>query len=229
MDLAFFFRQRADFIASFYDTGSQAFTSRINGIEEEVPPWDDLPPGFDPEAGEPPYMEEWTDATDGLQMLGQAAVSLLSDALKMYLEGLRRHGEVDLDASDKRTAKERGFIRAYIAALSRRYGLDPEDQSRAIDMIEQVVLARNLSQHGSNLTMLSEQHPARDLERFPSMIFASEAEEKLWRENETGLSFMRPRLRIDAANLKAALGASIAFVDWVDAAVARKQTIDPMS
>lgn len=149
MDLAFFFRQRAAFIATFYDTGSQAFTSRINAIEDEVSPWDDPPPGFDPEAGEPPYMEEWTDATDGLQMLGQAAVSLLSDALKMYLEGLRRHGEVDLDANDKRIAKERGFIRAYVAALSRRYGLDPEDQSWAIGMIEQVVLARNLSQHGS--------------------------------------------------------------------------------
>lgn len=226
MDFAFFFHQRVSFIASFYQTGSQPFTSIISAIEEECPPFDVPPSNFDLESDEPPYMQEWMDAHDGLFVVGQASVSLLSDALKLYFNGLQAAGYITLSDAERSSMRRNGFVRSHLDAVIRTYNLEQGNHSAAIDTLEQIVLARNLSQHGSSLTTIGERHPERDLQRFSSMIFASEAEENLWRTSGGQLSLLSPRLQIDAKSLKLAIEASVQVVKWVDGGITRAPASD---
>lgn len=85
LDILFFLKQRTDFIRRHYDVCVEAFAEQKRLIEAAEPPFDDPPYSED---GEPAFLEEWLDADISIQLVGISCVSLLSDALKLYLNQL---------------------------------------------------------------------------------------------------------------------------------------------
>jgi hypothetical protein len=87
LDILFFLKLRTDFIRRQYDVAGAAFVEEKRLIEDAQAPYDNPPYRED---GEPPYLEEWMDADTSIQLVGISCVSLLSDALKLYLNLLQR-------------------------------------------------------------------------------------------------------------------------------------------
>jgi hypothetical protein len=81
MDVNFFFNERIAFIRQFYDAASYPFVEKKRKIEAEEEPF--IPPYS--EDGEPPFLDEWIEADESLQVLGYSCISMLSAALQLYL------------------------------------------------------------------------------------------------------------------------------------------------
>lgn len=163
MDLAYFLRERTALIRHFYDTASVPFIETKRLIEAGEPPFDD-PPWDD--SGVPAFMKEWGRADVELELLGRACITMLSESIKHYLQGWERY--VPLTAAAEK-AMGKGFVRAYVSHYSAALGA--QDCPADLDVIEQVVLARNSAQHNGRLTMDVVEHDSKTREKFPRPFF----------------------------------------------------------
>jgi hypothetical protein len=75
MNVLFFLKERTEFIRHFYETAEKPFRETIHKIENEVPPFDESPYAED---GEPPFMQEWIEATRALDVLGRCCISVFN-------------------------------------------------------------------------------------------------------------------------------------------------------
>lgn len=213
MDVNFFLKQRTAFIRGYFDAGIEGFQETQRRIDQLEPPFDNPPYSED---GEPPFLTEWLDAATRAELVGQACVSLLSDTLKLYFNTLQKEIRFVLDKREKALAKK-SFVRAYQAALGEILETDWSDCPVQFDVIEQVILARNLSQHSSDLTSFRITHDARSLRQHPEPLFASKAEYKTWVDSGGAeFSFLMPAVHVTREALFAAIEEIDQLGDWID-------------
>jgi len=214
MDASYFLKDRTKFIRFVYQTSEKAFLELQTQIEKGLPPYDNPPYSEDPE---PAYLTEWLDAQTGIAVLGQACVSILSDSLKLYLNTLQVRVVGFRFDGDLRKVFKPGFVLAFKAALGEILATDWSDCPANFDVIEQVVLARNRGQHGSNLTSFNVTHDPLTLTKHPRPFFASEGEWKAWQEAGGDPSaYFAPSLEITRETLFAAIAEVEALADYID-------------
>jgi hypothetical protein len=215
MDALYFLKKRTLFIRFYYDESAKPFRDIQQKVELGLPPFDDPPYSEDPE---PPFVEEWHDAETGIAVLGLSCVSILSDTLKLYFQTLQRR--VIGFAFTKETeliAKNQGFVAAYKAALGHILDTDWSDCPARFDIIEQVVLARNRSQHGGSLTSFHFSHEGKTLRKHPRPYFASEGELKAWEDYGEGEnSLLAPTIEISREKLFSAIKETETLADWIE-------------
>jgi hypothetical protein len=134
MDVDFFFKLRTDFTRKFYDEAVRPFLQKQKLIEAEEEPY--VPPYS--EDGEPPFLEEWTEADTSIQIIGRTAISLLSESLKVYfiqwekLLGIQR--SKFFEDEFKKKGYWSGYRRCFAAALAIDWTKCPAD----LEIIEQI-------------------------------------------------------------------------------------------
>jgi len=219
-ETTWFLRYRTDFIRSYYETAAEPFRAIVCKIEAGEPPFDH-PPGV--EDGEPPFMEQWSNAETALDVLGQSCVSLLSDTLKLFFDDWSsRIVRFSLDPHEKAIMKKEGFVAAYRAALGEIFDTDWSDCPVRFDIIEQVVLARNRAQHGASLMTLRISHDPRTLGRHPVPHFARASEAEAWADGDGEWSpFMAPAVSVSRETLFTAIDEIERLADWLDAEIDR--------
>jgi hypothetical protein len=164
-------------------------------IERGLRPFNNPPYSESPE---PPFLEEWMNAATGINLVAQSCVSLLSDSLKLNFNTLQTRviGFV-LGEAEKSALKGQGFVALYKNALGEILETDWTDCPVRFDVIEQVVLARNRSQHGSSLMSHQLRHDPDTLRKHPLPFFASDQELKEWKESgRDEHSYFAPMLEI---------------------------------
>jgi hypothetical protein len=212
MDVLWFFKDRLKSISSFYVTASQPFIATIAAIDDQTPPFDHPP--YD-ESGEPAYMDEWQEATLGLDLLGRAALSMLSASLKLYFETWERDLGMPWNSkTEKKRALGEGFVPAYWKGFASALGFDPNTRPADFDLIEQIVLGRNRDQHPQEITSLRVKHRLTDLRRFSSTFFIQDSDRALL--DEDMVQWMAPSLNVDAAGLTAAIAEVERLADWME-------------
>ncbi len=82
MDIEYFLKSRTAFIRYFYEHAVRPFNEIKIAIENEEEPY--IPPYS--EDGEPPFLEEWMDAEQGVEIVGHACISMLSSSLYLFLK-----------------------------------------------------------------------------------------------------------------------------------------------
>jgi hypothetical protein len=216
MDASYFLKKRTAFIRFFYEVSVPAFASIEGKIEREESPFDNASYSEDPE---PPFLQEWMDARTGVEVLGQACVSLLSDSLKLYFETLRiRVIGFNWPDEFKKLMKREGFVTVYKQALGEILQTDWSDCPVRFDVIEQTVLARNRGQHGTDLTTLSVSLDGKTLEKHPFPFFTSDEERQLWIDagGNSDAFLTAPELRVTRDNLFEAITQVELLADWVE-------------
>jgi hypothetical protein len=189
-------------------------------IENQVPPF--VPPPFDPDqdSPEPPYQAEWNDAATAVELVGRSCVMILSETLKSYFETLVKlviGFTITGTETEMKAFWKDGFLAAYKVALGEVFGTDWSDCPANFDVIEQVVLARNRSAHGTSLTSLSVPHDARTLEKYPRPFFASEWEVGAWDGELSAHGFLWANLSVVREKLFEAIEHIELLCDWIDA------------
>lgn len=173
MDLDYFLKKRLEYAKFFFTTAVKPFEEILSSIEKEELPY---VPVYD-ESGEPQFLKEWMDASTGLESVGITALSMLASSLQLFLNDWVRRVERQ-DDKYIRTHKKRGWFYAYQKILE-QVGLKLERCPADLELIEQVVLARNRGQHPECLTTLRATHSKNDLEKHPSPYFISETDRRI--------------------------------------------------
>ncbi|WP_441279825.1 hypothetical protein [Bradyrhizobium sp. 63_E2_N1_3] len=215
MDAAYFLTKRIEFMRFFFDEGQAAFQRLQASIEEGKPPFDDPPYSEDPE---PPFLEQWMAARTALHVVGQTSVSMLSEALKLYFHTLQsRVIGFAVSKEALASAKQTGWVALYRDALGVILATDWSDCAVDFGVIEQVVLARNNSQHAQELTSHRVVHDPKTLIRYPEPWFASEEEIATWKEcGGDASSLFAPELDVTRAKLFAAADHIEKLAQWIE-------------
>jgi hypothetical protein len=210
MDVNFFLKQRTNLIRHFYEIGAAPFIETKRRIEAAEVPFDDPP--YD-ESGEPAFLDEWLRADTELQLVGRAAVSMLSEALKQFFISWERERWVKPPCQEFfKTEFKKGFLYGYMACFSEATKADLRAECPAdLAVIEQVVLARNRSQH-TDIHWPAVEHDNETRARYPRPFFVRAEELGL---DDDGSWFIGPWLHIDAANFSHAINEVEAFGDWM--------------
>ncbi len=224
MDYLAFTKNRTRFLRDFYSESSKPFLETRRKIEAGEPPFE--PPYS--EDSEPAFLGEWLDAGDAVALLGQFVVSALSDRLKLYIEHWvtelrQRAGDEQLNAvgvgrptdAAYKNAFKKGWLAGY-HAYCEQLGVKWSESGVDPHLLEQLALARNNSQHPTDITSVRVRQTEEEAERFPGGAFASAFDVKA-SEAVKGLRFTRPpRLEVTPEKLKLAFDAVETFCTWLD-------------
>lgn len=173
MDVLFFLKERTKFIRYFYETAGEPFRETKRKIEVGDAPFDNAPYSED---GEPPYLEEWMEAEEGLEVLGRSCLSLLSASLKLYFETWESELGVRCEKGARKRAFKRGFLRGYQECLGEVLRLSWDGCPAGLALVEQITLARNRDQHPDDIGSLRVSYRRKDLAKHPHPFFVSEVE-----------------------------------------------------
>lgn len=211
MDVFFFLKERTDLVRHFYDTAAAPMLEVKRAIEAGEEPFNNPP--YD-ESGEPAYLAEWLRADVELELVGRAAISMVSEALKQFFVNWERRllvGHRPCQKSSKK-AFESGFLGGYAACFAEAFALDWAACPARFDVVEQVVLARNLSQH-NDLVLDHIEHDSKTRSKYPRPFFMR-PDEVTFDGNDPN-NFMSPTLHITRTSLLEAIEQVEGLCAWV--------------
>ncbi len=221
MDVAWFLKQRVGFIRQLYRDSTLPFVERMRLIEEEQPPY--VPPYS--EDSEPAFISEWIDASDSVQVLGLACVSMLAGALHVYFETWEHATRIIVDQEErKRMFKKIGWFRGYKTVFAEHLGVKFEDSGADLALLEQVVLARNRAEHPEDLIRVRPTHGRIERTEHRSLFFLDDRERKLLADAEANgmdmdsVWMIESPIHVDAGKLETALAEVERFATWCDEA-----------
>ena len=216
MDVAYFLKERTQFILFFYERAVKPFNELKQAIDQHSPPFDNPPNDYDWEAGEPPFFQEWWDADNAIQIVGLQCVSMLSDSLKLYFENLRTRVLCSRFEDERRAFKDE-FVVAYKEALEQWLNIQWEKEGIDFSLIEQVVLARNRANHPEQIHDMLPDHDRKTLEKYPRPIFVSKPEMEMFHQtSDHGRFAMMRGVRVSGGKLQLAIAEIEKMADLVD-------------
>ncbi len=171
MDVSFFLRDRIAFTRQFFINASLPFLEKKRKIKVGEDPF--IP--VYSEDGEPPFLDEWIEADESIQILGYSCISMLSAALHLCL----KTWEAELRApigNSFRSAFKKGWFNGYKAYFADRFGIDFEASSTNLSILEEIVLARNRIQHPDDILTVKTSYLPTDIKKLPFVFFVNETE-----------------------------------------------------
>jgi len=171
LDIQVFTNERLKFARFFYSEGIKPFKAIMASIEDEQPPY---VPVYD-ESGEPQFIYEWIQAKDGVEAVGLASISMLSSALQLYMNGWLDRVEARRGVQPVKRKGNSGWFHALKDAMV-HHEADFSQCPIDVDVLEQMVLARNRTQHSEDIASNSVRHLRTDLNKFQSHVFVNPSE-----------------------------------------------------
>jgi len=200
--------------SGFYNTASSPFRETMRKIEAGEAPFE---PHLAKYEDEPPFTTEWIDANTSLEVLGRVCVSMLSAALKLYLNTWRAHLRIELQPSEKKLFNKHGFLNGYKQLLAERLSIKWAECPADLAVLEQVILARNQDQHPDSITRQSVNYRREDLAKFAQPFFMSETDQKIFADPAlAGNRFFSFRVHVTAERLLAAIKEVETLTDWLE-------------
>lgn len=212
MDVRFFLGQRLAFVSQLYTNSAESFVERKRRIEAKEEPY--VPPYS--EDGEPPFLTEWLEADESLQVLGHACVSMLSASFHLYFKALER--ELRAPAEKKyRSDFKRGWFNGYKAYFRREFGIAFEDSQCNLGLLEELVLARNRVQHPEGIANLCTHYSENDLKKLQSPFFIDARDVELFSVKEEDRGWlMHPAIHVTQEKFFSAVSEVGRFAEWLE-------------
>lgn len=213
MDIEHFLKSRTAFIRYFYENAVRPFNEIKIAIENKQEPY--IPPYS--EDGEPPFIEEWMYAEQGVENVGHACISMLSSSLQLFLKSwVTRLENADVMKFNA-NFKKKGWFNGY-KQIFNELELPLSQCGANLDLIEQITLARNRVQHPEELTQLRIDHSESDLKRFPKPFFAHETELKMASRDGDGSAtwWLRPSVKSSKEKIFDAINQVELLCAWLE-------------
>jgi hypothetical protein len=175
MDIQAGLRDKLRFIERHYAAASAPFRETKRKIDAGEDPFE--PPPFDAETAtdfRPPFLQQWQEANESLNIEGQVAIDLVRAALREYLSSfINLYG-------DPLTASGKNWLRLYRKHFLATHGIDWEEGPVPIDDLEEVSLERNdVERCGDRFGMT--RRPTKDRElSLPVSRFVDEIEKQVF-------------------------------------------------
>ena len=220
MDVRFFLEQRLAFISQLYTNSIKPFEEIKRLIEAEEEPY--IPPYS--EEGEPPFLHEWLEADESLQVLGRTCVSMLSASFHLYFKTLEPKRRISA-AKEYSADFKRGWFNGYRAYFRGEFKIMFEDSKCNLSLLEELVLARNRVQHPEWIASHSSHYSDDDLKKLPSPFFIDVREIEFFseQENEERNWLMPPTIHVTQEKLQSAVSEISRFALWLEAESSRRR------
>lgn len=225
MGVFFFLQIRTKFIRDLYIDATFPFTERKRKIQDFEEPFI-LAYSEDEE---PAFLDEWMQADESLDVLGQMSISMLATSLHLYLEesinellglyGAERLGRLGIGRPrENKAAFKLGWINGYRVFFREKLNIEWEKAPSNLELLEEVVLTRNRAQHPESIWTLSVQQSAQDAAKHPRSFFADDAEMNLFANGEQiEEEWVGPcRLNVTKERLFAAIDEVDRFCAWLE-------------
>lgn len=194
----FFLQVRTKFIRVFYEEACFPFTEPKRKVEAGEDPFE--PPYS--EDGEPPFLDQWMEADESIDVLGQMCISMLSSSLQLYLKEsvseLRGRFSKLLAKTgagrpeDNKTAFKGGWINGYRVYFRDQLGIDWTKAPSNLSLLEEIALTRNRAQHPGRITTLRIHQSDRDVAKHPRSFFTDELEMKMFGGDQARDEWVHP-------------------------------------
>ncbi|NPC56657.1 hypothetical protein [Caenimonas soli] len=214
MDVRYFLERRLTFIEQLYENAASPFLERIRKIEAEEEPF--IPKySEDPE---PPFLAEWIEANDSLQVLGRSCVSMLAASFHVYFKTWEKQLRKPVTPVLKPTFSKRGWFAGYKSYFSHYLGIRFEESGCNLALLEEIVLARNRVQHPETITTHHSHYSQEDLRKLQSPFFVGERELELLSAPAARDSawLLPPQINVTAEHLHGAILEVRKFVEWLE-------------
>jgi len=184
MDVIAILTDRLRAIERLYADAAGAFAERKKKIEAGEEPFQ--PPPFNPDDDdiEPPFLEEWLEADEFQDIVGQACLSLIQSCLKDYLDGVLERSGIE-DQAKKFMSHRRNQVRdeswfgRYLAFFACAYSIDWTKCPVLTEDLEEINLARNDIQHGRPALGLGRYRNEKHSQRFPVGLFVRDHDRRV--------------------------------------------------
>lgn len=209
MDLLAGLKDKLRFIERHYYAASEPFRETKRKIDVAEEPF--APPPFDPETDdldEPPFLSEWIEAYESLNIEGQAALKLVSNALHEYL---RSFAEV---YKSRVPMRGRSWFERYKNHFLQAYGIDFDQSPIPLEELEEINLARNDAEHGGEAFGMTRRQSDEHLLRFPDGLFVEEIDRQMARSSSDAWP---GRIFVTETGLKEAIRRVETFCKFIDA------------
>ena len=214
MDIIYFFKERTRFIRYFYETAEMPFCETKHKIEKEEAPFDNTPYRED---GDPPFLELWAEAEEALDVLGRTCLSMLTASLKLYFRTWEKELDIVGKNVERKQAFKKGFLQGYKICFEGELGVSWDDCPADLELIEQIILARNRDQHPDEIASMRVVYEKKDLEKYPRPFFMSDSDRKIQDNLEMDLGFwMSPTVHVYRDMLYRAITETEALADWLE-------------
>lgn len=170
MDLAYFLNQRLAFVEYFHTGTTASFQEVKRKIEAGEPPYVDV---RDPEyVDEPAFFKEWEKADAAMAITGAACLDLLQSTLHAFLnEYMRQIGQERIIPQLGRL-KQKSWLGNYKVFFQVYLQIEWAASGADLDLLEQVILARNDFTHNSDLFSFGAFQSLFHSEKHPDSAFA---------------------------------------------------------
>lgn len=110
---------------------------------------------------------------------GVYGITMLKQAMQDYFNEWETRLSVKHDKDDEAAFRKGGMFNGYRYVFEKILGAAWSDSGANLDLLEQVVLARNAEQHETRITSRHANHTKKDIERFGDRLrFVSDMERK---------------------------------------------------
>ncbi|MDI1278593.1 hypothetical protein [Methylobacter sp.] len=210
MDVLFFLKEKTAFIRQLYVTTSASYTERIQKIQNNEEPFYSTCSG---EYG-PPFQIEYMEASDSLDALGYMCISMLAAALKLYLDVWAKQSRIQLDESKF----NKGWLVGYGIHFKQNFNIDFELAPVSLNLIEEIILARNQIRHPSSIISHQTTYGAKDIEKIGTPLFVNECEWEAFllvdQPLEGFLKVFLPSIRVTEESLLSTIADVERFSEW---------------
>jgi hypothetical protein len=218
VNIRFFLDRRVQFIGQLYETASMPYAERKRKIEAGEEPF--VPPCS--EDTDPPFLVDWLEAEESIQLLAYSCVSMLAAALKLYLEEWVRQSRVSIPESMKNSIfKKRGWLAGYKAHFSTRFGITFDAALVDFGLLEEVVLARNRIEHPHLIAANKPQYESDDLKKMRRPFFINDQERVFLAKDdkEEWAWLYPPTLHVTREMLFLAIAEVKRFAEWFESEI----------
>lgn len=137
---------------------------------------------------------------------------MLSEALKQFFVTWERRVWTEPPcAKDCKKAFESGFIAGYVESFTEGFELDWSTCPAELDVLKQVVLARNRAQH-SDIVLDHLTHDEKSLQAYPRPFFVRPEDEGM---DPAATSFLSPTIHISREKLLEAIDHAEQLAFWL--------------
>lgn len=205
-------------IRAYYATASRPFRETLRKIDAAEEPF--VPPYS--EDSEPAFLTEWLEAREFLEVTGRCCVSMLAASLSLFFRYWEKQLDLSCASVDKDLFKS-GLLPGYRKCFETLSGVNWDACPANLELIEQIVLARNRDQHPEDIWTLGVNHSDKDRERYPSPFFLDDEERSLLNQAGKDARWMSARLHVSSEKLEEAICAVEALANWLEDCLVRFQ------
>ena len=209
LDLAYFLKQRLSFVEYFHANTTASFEDIKRKIEAGEPPYVDTRHPDDPD-DEPAFLEEWEKADAAMTITGAACLDQLQSTFHAFLDEYMNQIGNKKVVPQLKNLEQKSWFGNYRLFFQEYLKIDWAASGADLELLEQVILARNDFTHNVDLLSLNAYQTSFHAEKYPNSAFA----DPRWKT----LSLLVPRTRliVPGETLLRAVGALRTLCEYLD-------------